>query len=360
MSHAQQLASAPPSQRLLTIPEPLSVAVGRCLERLPTIVLGSGASAAHGVPGMPALQEHLVQSIEPKSTADEDAWLLVRTALNKGDDLEAALSTTLVPDRLSRDIIRATWSLVANSDADVFEKIATGSLELPLTRLLRWLTRSTRREVTIVTTNYDRLAEFAADAAGMVHLNGFAPGYLHERENSNLYSVRRGPQLARTAKLWKVHGSLDWFERNDNRIICARFTRKYPAGLQPVIVTPGVEKYQRTHLEPFRTVMSGADTALEFAAAVLCIGYGFRDTHIEPKLVDRCKDHDIPIVVLGKSLTAEARSFLERCAGRNHVALEEAGDDTRAITPDNPGGIIVPSARLWDLGEFLDHFVAQQ
>lgn len=245
-SRKVQQASSPPTKP--NVPEPVAAAVGRCLALLPVIVLGSGSSAAYDVPGMPALQAHLVQSICPESTADEDAWLLVKTALAAGDNLETALLNNKVSDSLSRQIIEATWSLIAKSDAAVFERIALGDLELPLTRLLRWLTRSTHHEVPIVTTNYDRLAEYAADAAGMVHLNGFAPGYLRNRETSTPYRIMRGRQRARTARLWKVHGSLDWFERKGNEIVCARFAGQRPAALQPVIVTPGVEKFQRTHL----------------------------------------------------------------------------------------------------------------
>lgn len=340
------------------IPEPVSASVGRCLSSMPVIVLGSGSSAAFGVPGMPALQAHLLNSVSPEGGADEDAWLLVKTALASGDDLETALLKNKVSDGLSRQIVDATWSLIAKADADVFERIASGDLELPLTRLFRWLSRSTHHEVPIVTTNYDRLAEYAADAAGMVHLNGFAPGYLRNRETSTPYRIMRGRTRARTARLWKVHGSLDWFERKGNEIVCARFVGQRPAALQPIVVTPGVEKFQRTHAEPFRSIITGADTALETANAALCVGYGFRDKHIEPKLVDRCTDHNIPILVLAKALTHEAREFLRQHAGGNYVAFEEDGTSTRYISSDTPNGDIIPNTRLWDLDDFLKQFTA--
>jgi hypothetical protein len=340
------------------IPDSLSSAVDRCLGQLPVIVLGSGASAAHGVPGMPALQAHLLGHVKPANTADEDAWLLVKTALAAGDDLETALLRNKVSDDLSRQIVDATWSLIAHHDDAVFERMALGTLDLPLTRLLRWLTRSTHREVPVVTTNYDRLAEYAADAAGLIHLNGFAPGYLRNRETSTPYRIMRGRQTARTARLWKVHGSLDWFERPGGEIICARFGQHRPVDLQPVIVTPGVEKFQRTHAEPFRSIMTGADMALETANAVICIGYGFRDQHIEPKLVDRCTDHNIPILMLTKALTDDAKAFLNRRAGSSFLALEEDGTGTRFFTPDTPGGGTIANSRLWSLDAFLSAFIS--
>ena len=104
--------------------------------------------------------------------------------------------------------------------------------------------------------------------------------------------------------------------------------------------------------------MAGADNALGSAKAVLCVGYGFRDTHIEPKLVDRCREHGMPLVILAKTLTPQARKFLSDNAGANYVAFEESGSDTLAITSVTPGGIVIPNARLWDLNAFLNQFIA--
>lgn len=345
------------SRKQSPIPDHVSSIVERCLGQLPVIVLGSGASMAHGIPGMPALQSHLLGNVKPSSPAEEEAWLLIRTALAQGDDLESALSEKKIPEALTRRIVEATWDLIAESDSHVLEQLAIGALELPLTRLLRWLTRSTHYDVAVVTTNYDRLAEYAADAAGLLHLNGFAPGYVRERETTNSHPIKRGNHRLRTAQLWKVHGSLDWFQRKCSDVVCARMTGKRPSELHPVIVTPGIEKFLLTHLEPFRSVITGADGALSSANSVLCVGYGFRDIHIEPKLVDRCKDHGIPLVVIAKALTNQARSFMSNHAGRNFVAFEEAGTGTRAICHGAPEGITIPNLRLWDFGSFLNHFV---
>lgn len=313
---------------------------------------------ASGVPGMMQLQECLSGSLKPGTPEEEQAWIIIKTALTQGQDLETVLGTHKLPEQLTRQIIELTWSIVASHDVRVLEDIVLRKVTLPLSDLLKWLTRSTHYEVTIVTTNYDRLAEYAADAAGLVHLNGFGPGYFRNRETSAPWRLHRGDRPARMARLWKVHGSLDWFEREENEIICARFLRDRPPELTPVIVTPGVEKFQRTHNEPFRTVMAGADRALETAEAVFCVGYGFRDSHIEPKLVDRCRDHSIPFVVLAKTLTTDARKFLAKCAGSNFVAFEQAGTATRIMSAKHPSGIELPDAALWDFASFIRQFIS--
>lgn len=354
------MTTSPATPSRSPIPDPIAAAVMDCLEKLPVIVLGSGASIPHGIPGMAEIQEHLLTSVQLENSKEEsDPWLLVRTAMANGDDLETALSKAQLPDSLIRRIVAATWTLIADADNKVLDEIAVGNRELPLTRLLRWFARSTHHEVPVVTTNYDRLAEYAADAAGLLHLNGFAPGYLRSRE-SVTYEIKRNKRSPRTLRLWKVHGSLDWFERKRSEIVCVRFTRQHPVDLRPVIVTPGVAKHQETHKEPFRSIISGADRALESAAAVFCIGYGFRDAHIEPKLVDRCRDYNIPLIILAKALTDQARSFLKKAAGKNFVAFEDCDVGTRAVTHQDPNGQELPGVRLWELENFLDHFIPSQ
>jgi hypothetical protein len=46
----------------------------RCLEAAPAIILGSGASIAHGVRGMQQLQDYLVEHVRPDNSIDEDIW----------------------------------------------------------------------------------------------------------------------------------------------------------------------------------------------------------------------------------------------------------------------------------------------
>ena len=61
----------------MTALEAMQVAVQDCLKKLPVIVLGSGASAAHGIPGMWPLGEHLAASALPVNCAskeDSDGW----------------------------------------------------------------------------------------------------------------------------------------------------------------------------------------------------------------------------------------------------------------------------------------------
>lgn len=188
--------------------------------------------------------------------------------------------------------------------------------------------------------------------AGHIHATGFVPGFIRRREGADTITVRKGKHPARIVRIWKVHGSLDWFEDEQREAISLPLNDTLPAGFSPLIVTPGVSKYKRTHDEPFRSAIHGADGALEAASAVLCIGYGFRDRHIQPKLVERCRQNNVPIVVLARTLTDEAKDFLRTNAGTAYLAMENCEEGTRVFTNDVPDGAVIQERKLWSFADF--------
>ena len=64
-----------------------------CISKSPVIILGSGASAAYGMPGMPGLKDHLLKVTFPTTAEQEDVrkWTEFLTRLNN-TDLETALN----------------------------------------------------------------------------------------------------------------------------------------------------------------------------------------------------------------------------------------------------------------------------
>lgn len=323
-----------------------------CFQHNPAIVLGSGASIAHQIRGMSALGEYLRDNLDVQGEEEDNAWTLIRTALAHGDGLEEALQKTAAPASMVRKIVNLTWEAIASDDLALLQRAAVGQEAFPLSDLIRALFRSTNNTINIVTPNYDRVAEYAVDVAEYIHATGFVPGLIRRREGADTILVRKGNYPARTVRIWKVHGSLDWFEDTNGTAISLPLSERLPEGLLPLIVTPGVSKYERTHDEPFRSVIQGADAALGHAGAFLCVGYGFRDTHIQPKLVERCRQKNVPIVVLAKQLTDEAKHFLSNNAGSAYLAMEECDGGTRVYMPGTPGGEVINGHSIWSFKEF--------
>ena len=106
--------------------------------------------------------------------------------------------------------------------------------------------------------------------------------------------------------------------------------------------------------EPFRSVINGADDALMSASAYLCIGFGFNDEHIQPKLMERWKSGKALLVILTKELSESAKSMLTNAGGREFLALEESSTGTRMWSHQVSDGRILQDANLWCLSDFLD------
>jgi hypothetical protein len=320
-----------------------------CVQNNPVIVLGSGASIPHGIRGMGDLAIWLRENVQADEGPEFDSWILVRTALASGDHLEAALENKALPDSLVVKIVRSTWDFIVRDDYKLLKSAIKTEAVFPLRSLFEGLFRSTSRNINVVTTNYDRVVEYAADLGGYISNTGFLPGYLRRAEGAENLIFKQGVNLARTVTVWKVHGSLDWFLDPHGGVMSLPMTSELPDGLVPLIVTPGVSKYQRTHDEPFRSAIQGADRVLGSATAFVCVGYGFRDSHIHPKLIRRCKLHDTPILVAARTLTAEAKDFLRNNAGRHYLALENHENGTKVYNRDNPDGVVVVGGKYWEL-----------
>ena len=340
---------------------PIEIAIEegqKCLKCSPVIVLGSGASVPFGLPSMNALAHCLSHStLNFEATVSENKlWAQFLADLQR-KDLETVLSSLKLTDRLSDHIINTTWSFVRCEDDKVLQKIILGDCCLPLTRLYQHLFRSTVRTLSVVTPNYDRLAEYAADVADCCHYTGFSYGYIRKRQSGGRLSIQKGARTARVVDIWKVHGCLDWFIDESGQSIAITSAKDVPLRYHPAIVTPGIEKYERTHLEPFRTILSGADDALSRASAYLCVGFGFNDLHIQPKLMERWKSNEAILVILTKTVSESAKRMLAGANGQRFLALEESTNGTQMWSHQFPEGIELEGVNLWKLTEFLDRTI---
>lgn len=325
----------------------------KTLEPVPVIVLGSGASAQYGIGGMGALSKHLLADIKPTAANEKDVWTKFAAELTRLNDLEAALHSVTLPEALESRVVRSTRHMLLGNDLDVQGKLAERKIEFALSKLLRHLLRSTHRQVQIVTTNYDRLAEYACDQAEIPHFTGFLGGYFKS------YQSLAEPKSAfgdTVVEILKVHGSLDWFMNANQNVFALPDSQTVPPEIRPVMVTPGTGKYAATHDEPFRTIIGRSDIAFAKARAILCIGYGFNDHHIQPKLMNRVHKEQIPVVVLARTLTPKTRDFIAGCKHPHFLALEMHDTGAIAYTCEQPKGFSFKEP-LWELNTFLQHVI---
>lgn len=331
-----------------------------CISEVPVMVLGSGASCAYGIRGMNELAQYLIVNVTP--TNDDSAiWEKVKSELSKHSDLEEALQKVSVSVDLHRQIVSWTREMILYDERLIYDKLLSGETVLGLSHLFRYLFRTTHKVVEVVTTNYDRLVEYAACQAKFRYNTGFSEGALRhfQCQKSEINHYTRQAKF-RCVDIWKVHGSIDWYQNGSAPPIGIFDHAVLPETFEPLLVTPGVAKYSRTHQEPFRSVISFADSALSAARGFLCIGYGFSDDHIEPKLIQRSTELQPPIAILARTLRPGAKKFLSKHLHSNAVAFEKEGTGTKAYTSLHPDGIAFPNEELWRLEGLLNKLRIQQ
>lgn len=316
----------------------------------PAIILGSGASASFGLSGMGKLGNHLLNTVDESSfNGDENtAWQAFKKELEKKNDIENALQKVQLPPSISKIVVEETWRLLNPEDLNVFYKSLNDRNLFPLGKLLSHIFQSTIKEIDIITTNYDRLAEYACEQEQIHHYTGFSHGYIRTEIPKNFISTDR------QVNIWKVHGSLDWFRNDQNILLGVPNTMELQSALTPEIVTPGIEKYKRTHTEPFRTIINESDRSIDNAKSYLCIGFGFNDMHIQEKLVSKCVNNSARLLIITHTLTDGAGDLLFEKGCKEYLAFESSGANTKVYSSRLQTPVEIEGKNYWSLEGLLN------
>jgi len=305
---------------------------------------------AFGLPGMGELAEYIKAHVDTGLIPGGElgSWSEFCRLLDAGVDLEMALEQANFSEEATDLVIQVVWGLINDRDEEVYRKSVSDRSVFPLGHMLSHMLSSSLPELNIITTNYDCLAEYACDQQELYHYSGFSHGYTRRLIDAD--HVRCG----RKVNIWKVHGSLDWFCSTTNETISISRAQFRPDDYRPQIVTPGIQKYQKTHLEPYRSIIANADNAISNASSYLCIGFGFNDEHIQPKLLNKCKRNGASITVVTHTLTDQAKSLLFDGQIKNYLAIERFEDDDHSkiysSLCDEP---IIVDGNFWSLKGFL-------
>lgn len=312
-----------------------------------------------GIPGMAELAAHLNKAVPdriiglPKEVTD--CWAVIAAKLEAGDDLETAMTNIASSGDLMSIIAEETADLIEGRESEVIGRILTQPDVEPLGLLLRHIA-STNRIADVITPNYDRLIEVCAARAGLrvdTLFYGHTVGRLDKQLSSSELLKPIAPVVVGRAsikltfydkiRLSKPHGSLDWYFVNGE---CLRSSVKIQAERR--IIVPGNTKYEAGYSMPYDAHRQRATDALDNATALLFIGYGFNDRHLQTHLKP---DAGLPSLVISRTLSVNARAFI--AANPNALGLEaetiEGVAGTRTVTSTGEGHIA--GIELWKLQE---------
>jgi hypothetical protein len=247
------------------------------------------------------------------------------------------------------------------ADIALYHHLVRGKTALAVESLLRHLLRTVNSRIWVVTPNYDRVAEYAANRVNAYVSTGVTAGPL-QRFVPNMVNQEQTPHVGYEGQVvvLKVHGSLDWFMSPSGDITALPFKSRIPSGFRPLVVTPGVSKYREAHKDPFRTIIAAADDVLRAAQGFLCVGYGFNDEHIQPVLVRRVQKDNIPLVVITKALTQAAREAFIKTSCQEFMLIEEHPEGTRIYCPEARAGKVFKGVGVWRVEDFMKMITGQK
>ena len=183
------------------------------------------------------------------------------------------------------------------------------------------------KRVNIFTLNYDTLVEQAADATGVVLLDGFVGTqsrvFRPESYEQDLYfpaetTEGRVHRFNRVLHLYKLHGSINWIanEPTLENPYGVRATTFSPKQSQPLLIYPTPAKYDKTLGLPYSELFRRfADTIARPQSVLFTIGYGFGDEHVNAIIHQALAIPSFTLVIVDRSPKSQFVAHFAQAAG---------------------------------------------
>lgn len=354
-----------------TLPDELFIEVQKVFRATPAVLVGSGFSCGYGLPGMWDLGLHLLANVESELKTDEAKALWLNASDAVKANLEAGLNTIPQGAAGREELVHAirceTAKLILSATAQAEQAIldqGLGGGHAPA-RLLRLLFNGAAQNaesIPVITTNYDTLLELFCDLAELPIDTGFTgfrrrkprPAPIFQTQYSRVWAAeRRGGFQAdhrpcKTVRLHKPHGSISWLATPTGPVEALNDN----SDAARAIVVPGPSKYQdalvNTLFDSMRTEMN---TVLGGASALLCLGFGFNDDHLQGVIKARLDAH-MPLILLTRGPTESIEKLLQAYPHAIAIFKEDAGAKCRWN-----GQVYVSDEPLWQLDDFLKRFL---
>jgi SIR2-like domain len=255
------------------------------------LFLGAGAARACGLPDVKQLEKRVLGAL-PKQACDRF------TAQLDGRNMEQALSRLRRISALldgDQQVDGLTGADAAQLDAavcrSIVESLSLDQAELePMLQLAAWVGRANYHlPLEVFTVNYDLLVETALERLRVPYFDGFV-GALSGRFHTEL--VEGTPTEPDSwlpsffARLWKLHGSVNWRWEENGHPEIVRLGRPIEEG-QPAAIYPSDTKYEESRRVPFVVLQDRLRRALHQSETIALItGFSFSDQHLNDMLFD--------------------------------------------------------------------------
>lgn len=194
----------------------------------------------------------------------------------------------------------------------------------PLGRHFTFTKRLAKREeisIPVFSLNYDPLLERAAEASKVYLRDGFhgiEQAYFDPRLFQQTFAVlhrgRLGTRIGRVVPgiidLFKLHGSLGWYQTPVDGVRRSGFTQELPNGSTRLMVPPQWRKVNETLAVPYEALWSEFRRLLRHGPYMInrlaAIGYGMGDGHVNAVIDAALSRPDFTLLVFAKELSSDA------------------------------------------------------
>jgi hypothetical protein len=184
---------------------------------------------------------------------------------------------------------------------------------------IRRLASRQELRIPIFCLNYDCLIELAADAERVRVVDGFLGlenPFFEPQQFQELFAIThrgaRKPQAdwrKGTIHLYKMHGSLGWFDLGGNDVRKIRIGTTTPAGAKRLMIPPQHRKAIETTSHPYAALWSNFRALLchgpNLLNRLICIGYGLRDEHLNAVIENALARSNFSLLAFSQTLTPE-------------------------------------------------------
>lgn len=267
--------------------------------------MGAGTSCALGLPNIAKLTTDIEASLhgaskaafdivkndlEAKAAAAGSASISIEDVLNQVRRIREITS-----DCGARDFLKVTGNAAKQLDLDICKKIyelidaeeANADLTVPK-RFFAWLSMQNRDFVTeIFTPNYDLIIEKSLESIRVPYFDGFVGSFEPFFWQESVEKTIKGNDLTSNwLRLWKIHGSLSWFWKENPVTKAYKVIRRGKATdasspSNELVIYPSKEKYASSRRQPFIVYFDRLKNYLLSGELLFLIsGYSFLDQHI--------------------------------------------------------------------------------
>lgn len=203
----------------------------------------------------------------------------------------------------------------------------------PYHQLASWINSVPRSyEVEVFTSNYDLLMEQAFEESKVPYFDGFCGS---DRTFFDSTAMEQDKLPPRWSRLWKVHGSINWWRTVDNEI--QRKREGDDGELQ--MIHPSHLKYLQSRLMPYLAMQDRLRAFLAKPQAVLVTcGYSFADKHLTRAIMEGLRGNPTAVCF--------GLIFEDRATAAEAVAEAGTPGNLRLLGVD--GGVLGTVDRDWN------------